>query len=506
MTLYDEYKQMQIDFSLLGLAPGDSRSGYFCTPQGAEVIGWAGVDGIHYCFVPGFGDMVFAVNPSSEPGNFVHPLARSFRDFLRLLLACGLAAAEQVWQWNRGEFEAFRETYPPEPEQRAVLDNLGAELVLTPMADPFGYIKELQSTFDYGQIPYSEEYYELLPEEPPTNIPPEPSEWRVYFEQGLNSYHIGRDKPGQELPVGKSFVWGDSLWHIPAVYVCSKGLVVDFCGEISPARLRAFGKKWQPLIAPGRELTPEEQERMNAEDPMNISFRPELTVNGRKMPGWSGSGSGWRPLAYQEEYSPQDWENLRLLEHYGLDPAQGWFLWRCSFPWATKRRPVLQSISLKLIEEPLPVPGCRFTVAGAGDRVPFIHPVTGAAHTLRVLDYKEEQVDTVGLGEDWDYPTHCMAMYYTVEPALPRQELTVRDCNRGDSPRPRPDTGGGADGPGAVCSIGIIGGGDGPVAIFLGYASAACSSLYFRLPAQIQWQLVFYPKTVADMEVNLLLS
>ena len=98
MTLYEKFEQLDIGFSLLGLEQGDVHGGYFCTPVGAEVIGWEGVDGIHYCFVKGFGEMVFAVNPSNPAGKNVHPLARSFEDFLRLILACGgVAAAEQAW-------------------------------------------------------------------------------------------------------------------------------------------------------------------------------------------------------------------------------------------------------------------------------------------------------------------------------------------------------------------------------------------------------------------------
>ena len=71
MTLYEKFKNLHIDFSSLGLERGDSRSDYFCTPKGAKVIGWEGVDGIHYCFVKGFGEVVFAVNPSNLPGNYV---------------------------------------------------------------------------------------------------------------------------------------------------------------------------------------------------------------------------------------------------------------------------------------------------------------------------------------------------------------------------------------------------------------------------------------------------
>ena len=56
MTLYEKYCGLDMDFSRLSLERGDTEGGYFCDPVGAEVIGWAGVDGIHCCFVEGFGD------------------------------------------------------------------------------------------------------------------------------------------------------------------------------------------------------------------------------------------------------------------------------------------------------------------------------------------------------------------------------------------------------------------------------------------------------------------
>lgn len=46
MTLYEKFKKVDIDFSQLGLEPGDTHNDYFCIPKGAEVIVWAGVDGI----------------------------------------------------------------------------------------------------------------------------------------------------------------------------------------------------------------------------------------------------------------------------------------------------------------------------------------------------------------------------------------------------------------------------------------------------------------------------
>jgi len=125
MTLYEKFKKLDINFSQISLEQSDTPSDYFCTPQGAEVIGWAGVDGIHCCFVKGFGETVFTVSPMNSRGNYVKPVANTFEDFLRLLLACGgVDAVEQAWMWNRGEFNAFLETYPSNDEQRVVLDEL----------------------------------------------------------------------------------------------------------------------------------------------------------------------------------------------------------------------------------------------------------------------------------------------------------------------------------------------------------------------------------------------
>ena len=90
---FEKFLRSGIDLSLIGIERREDNASYFCTPKGASIFGWAGVDGIHYCFVRGFGGMVFAVSPMNSAQDFVHPIARDFADFLRLLLACGDAAA-----------------------------------------------------------------------------------------------------------------------------------------------------------------------------------------------------------------------------------------------------------------------------------------------------------------------------------------------------------------------------------------------------------------------------
>ncbi len=520
---YQKFLEYQIDLSGLGVIPGSNMEPYFCTPKRAKIFGRAGVDGIHYCFIDGFGDMVFTVSPMNTPGNCVHPVAESFEDFLRLLLVCGGAAAvEQAWIWNRGEFDAFLETYPPDDEQKAVLDALRDKLSLTPMVDPYGYIRGVQSSFDYSKIPYSKEYYDTVPDELETQEPPERPEWKVYFENGFGSYHRGHDKPGKEISVCKTFTWGGRMWHIPAVYSCGKGLVVDFCVEVDLTAYRAFVEKWQPWWKEDRPLTPEDEERQNAENPLTVNFNSTATVNGKQLRPRSGNGSCWIPMSLRLEYEQgkyrqQDWEAIWLMEHYGLDAESGWVFWRQSFPWATRIRPKLNTLVLSLKQRPISVPGPRFTVSGAGDTVPFTHPVTGETHILQVMEYENQEVDMPCLGDGWEYPNQCVAMSYMVELELPPKSLTVRDCGQGDSPRANAREQaalaaiGGVDGPTAACSVGIIGGADGPTAIILadgktGHPQAVCSALHFEMPKQIEWRMVFYQKTAEDMKIDLPLS
>ena len=48
---YLKFLKYGIDLAPLGLEQRAGDETYFCTPKGAKVIGWAGVDGIHFCFI-----------------------------------------------------------------------------------------------------------------------------------------------------------------------------------------------------------------------------------------------------------------------------------------------------------------------------------------------------------------------------------------------------------------------------------------------------------------------
>lgn len=131
---YQKFLRLGISLAPIGIETREDDTAYFCTPKDASVIGWTGVDGIHYCYVQGFGNMIFAVSPMNGAPDCVHPIAENFEILLRLLLACGDAAAlEQSWQWDEDQFNTFLAENPPTEEVRAVLSEISGKLNLSPM-------------------------------------------------------------------------------------------------------------------------------------------------------------------------------------------------------------------------------------------------------------------------------------------------------------------------------------------------------------------------------------
>ena len=183
----------------------------------------------------------FSVSPMNTSPDYVHPVAENFTDFLRLILACGdVAAVEQAWMWNEAQFEAFLNENPTTQEQQQTLSEISEKMNLLPMEQPWTYIKNLQSSFDYSQIKYTEDYYDNDMTSEAELVAPE---WKVYFDGDFWG-HRGKDRAGKEIKLDKQFDWAGYHWVIPAAYSCSKGLVVDFCMRVDSESIRDFMKKW----------------------------------------------------------------------------------------------------------------------------------------------------------------------------------------------------------------------------------------------------------------------
>ena len=502
---YTEFKKLKINTSNIGWElPSKNDVAYFCTPKGAKIIGRAGVDGIHYCTVRALGETIFAVSPMNLPGNYVHPIARNMEDLLRLLLAClDMNLIEQAWAWDEEQLtEQIEEVRKSEYFDAAPLDAIRDKCGLEPMENPFEYLYQLQNSFNYGDIPFTKEYYETVKD----NYEWTPPEWKVTMD---GDFFQERGKGGREISLNKSFAWGGETWHIPAAYLCSGGVVVDFFAEVDAEKFIAFRKEAETAFRNGRP-TEEDEEQLLRMNPSSINFRPTIVVNGVELRNKSGHGDAWYPQIYLDYFGDGETEDVRakaIVEHYGFDPDKIYIIRRCTFPSETKISEIT-SLSLKMVRSPEIFSGIHFTDPKVGETIDFTHPVHGTEHTLTVVEYEAEEMDQSKFASDeFIFPTHMTAMQYTITPDLPREEISVRDCANGDSPRRKESV----QKPGCVfCSaIGVIRSADGPTAVAVGVRQevsvhSACSSLYFEKQDSVEWRVGFRVKTVEDLDIVLI--
>lgn len=503
-SFYQKFLRKHINLAPLGVEQSSDNTIYFCTPKGTSIIGWAGVDGIHYCFIRGFGEMVFAVNPSNANPDYVHPLANSFEDFLRLLLASGSAdALEQAWMWNKEQFDTYIKENTPIKSSQAVLAEIADKLFLAPMESPWQYIKGLQNSFDYSKIKYTEDFYDPDMNEDAECTPPA---WEIYFNGNFWGYP-GRQRPGKEITVQTHFNLNDKEWYIPSIYSCSSGLVIDFCVKIPAQRIANFIDKW--ILSPENDagnFSEEQQEEIEAENPMAVNISPEIILNGKTISSSHGCGLSWNPCFPKQNGIESD----GACKHYGLDQDSGWVIWRSAFPWQTKRKPKISSLSVTIKHDRINIDSSHFGIAAPGECIDFTNPTTQTSHTLTVQEYEQQEIPTDRFGDEgYNFPSHCTAMSYTISPDLEDESFSVRDCSSGDRPRKKQRNPMEPQAVDDCFAIGIIGGAYTPTAIPFGNSGqgklrAVCSALHFEPVNTVEWKIIFHEKPCDDITVKII--
>lgn len=179
-----------ISHDALGLGPWGGWEGYFCTPEGAEIFGGPGVDGIHYVLLPG-DERVFCVDPGAEEGTFVLPVGEDLREFLSFVLFCrDESPLSQIRRLDEAGFRSLLEenaknTWPGcevfFAERDAALEAVAEAFGLEPRA-PYARVKTLQGAFDPAGLTFSGEYYDILGLENPREVAAEPETCRQFAE------------------------------------------------------------------------------------------------------------------------------------------------------------------------------------------------------------------------------------------------------------------------------------------------------------------------------------
>ena len=492
MNYLNSYLRSKLDLSHIGFIRREKESNYFCTPVLSKVIGWAGVDGIHFCTTKGFDEIIFAVSPENLPGNYVHPVARNFEDFLRLLLACyDTAAIEQCWFMDREVFESFLEANQPDTEAQKCLSEIRKKYKLTPMEDPFAYMHKLQDEFDYDSLRFPQEYYEIVDETPERPAP----EWKVTWDGDF--FDTDPDSVGaKSISVDTWFRWAGIDWYVPEVYSFDKGIVMHLLGKVDPDLV--LQDEFEGFISP------EVHERMLAENPLNLQARHEVSINDIAMRPAGSMGITWMPR--------NDWnlESKWFLEHYGLDLDSAWQIHKIKCFWPACGKMDIQKMSLTMKQHPVSISGTHFETPDAGNCVILTHPQTDKEYILHIDEIKQETADFSRMHDQtMEYPSCYSQMTFRIEPDMSRNQFRIVDCTQSEQPRRRE----GAtrnDGSHAV-SFGIIGGADGPTVMIMGHPKSegpqthmAASSLRFEHAKHIEWRIVFQEIPNEDITVSLI--
>ncbi len=475
------------DLQPLGLEIREAVSDYIATPLGAKVLYWTGVDGIHYCTLPGYGETVFFVEPLGDPGKSVLPVAGSLTDFLRLLLTHTEAAIQQAYRFSREQFEAFLQAEDETAQQQAVRQQL-RELGLAPITDGYGYIRTLQQRFDPSELRFCRAYLDTLP--PAEN--PKADKWKVTWNGGFSR---SKGRAAKEVRVDRAFDWNGRHFRIPSVYLCAQGLIMDILQWADPQAIQDYLAKINEREVHLRsELSEEEMQSFDRINPLFHNYEVSAAVNGAVLRQKSGLGCSW--MAESLADGQQQADAAVVMEHYGLDKGLGWSIWRVCLPWDDPGQPVVSTLSLRLEWEREKVFFPPFTTPNGEKQYNFTHPVTKQVHVLSVLETEHRTLDpSTFRDQTMDYPTHYTVMEYRLEPALDWGTFSLQDTHPGDQARPK-------DGSKVYGSMGMVFGmtarSDVPG------NRAAASSLTFAARDMIAWQPRLWVQTTAPLEIDLL--
>jgi len=468
--LYQKFRRSSLDMTPLGLITGPDESDSVYTPARARMVAWGADQSFHFCQVEGFGDTVFAVDPSAPPGDCVQPVAKNLSDFIGLVITCADAELiAKAYRLSSYLFDKKRSEVTRNARTNAVLRAVQNNYRPNLMDSPYEYIMAMQENFPYDTLPLRADYFEWCP------IRPGMLRWNVGFGTGFAD-HCEKAQAGQELRLERGFLWSNEDWKVPSIYLCDNGIVVDSYLEVPGESMARFQDKWSRREA--SQMSIEEQMRRKLDDPLGVEVRSMLTVNGKPAPMKKIEILRWDPTV------ENDWHTRRTLEHYGLDRNKAYLLRREHFLRRGKNPPI-REIELSLQAEPVAVPGQRFIAPRAGEMMSFTHPATGQVHTLRVIAQTREALDPNFLS---NHPCCYTRLSFSLDPQLDAELFSIVDCDPGDPFESGPEA------PASALLAGKI-----PAA-----GHYALSSMRYVPADTITWRMIFRQKLRSDITIRLL--
>lgn len=249
--------------------------------------------------------------------------------------------------------------------------------------------------------------------------------WKVYFDGNFWG-HIGDAPCGEEFKIGKIFHYAGHTWFFPSVYLCGEGLVADLCMATDNETFSAFLQKWNLSMDESQNgsRTAEEEMQISAEHPMAFPCRLRLSPGGAPLP----FDHGCQTVIFSDFWknAPKGDAEQRIAAHYALDSALNWTAYRFVFRWNGARPDRLENLTAAIAPGWISLPGPHFSVRQRGEGISFVHPFTGAQHTLTAKHFQWEKIP-VSAGEN-SPALYVAVMQYRIDPPLPKDTVEIFDC------------------------------------------------------------------------------
>lgn len=149
MNLLERVKSIQGAEEALGLTLTTKDRMGARLPEGSRLLGYS--DQTYFCYIEGYLDTVFAVADQPEHEWSVWPVAYNFREFIRLILACGCAElSARSARLSENEYGRRMDLEWRRPHTDLI--RLGDKLSLTPIQNPYGYTRMIGQLIDCRRI------------------------------------------------------------------------------------------------------------------------------------------------------------------------------------------------------------------------------------------------------------------------------------------------------------------------------------------------------------------
>ena len=293
---------------------------------------------------------------------------------------------------------------------------------------------------------------------------------KVYWTQDeADKKHL----PGRKQNIDLQFEYMESHRCIPFVYRFPEGIVFDVLTIIDEAKMRAFYEKYADAE---ENLSPVQQRAAEGEHPYQSVTFEQLSVNGKRIDGWSSTTLYHIPWMGEESVRP---EELKAYRKY-LNGAACFVCERCYVRLNTKAISLRDRLMYWL--NPKRIDRLEFKTAQSNRFLPieltydlplklsgvqtenFVHPKTLENYTLYFQDIKQEQIK-MPMGNEKRLFRFAQVSY-EIDRELPDGDQLQFNANLTvQQPLAQDD---GVHYPDSAASIGIIGGSDGPTAIFFG--------------------------------------